>query len=59
MTSKLQEQYDAILTARLIVNKEMVRLDNKSFDIGLGEFLLDAAETIKNLMKLVELTKSQ
>jgi hypothetical protein len=64
MASKLQEQYDAILKARLLVSKEMARTANKNNGVDtdlldLGEPLLDAAETIKSLMKLIEFTKSE
>jgi archaellum component FlaC len=62
MASKLQEQYDAILEAMSLVNKELARTANKNTGIdyelrSILVSLLDASETIKSLMKLVELAK--
>jgi hypothetical protein len=58
MVTKLQDQYDAILTARLLLSKKWDNTPNTKLFV-LGEPLLDAAETIKALMRLVELTKNE
>jgi hypothetical protein len=59
MVTKLQDQYDAIsLTAQLLINKELKHTPDTKL-LVLEKPLLDAAETIKSLMRLVELTKNE